>query len=134
MKRNSFLKRTPLKRGTNTLKQGKGLKSGGRIKVKPKTEEQKREQQEQYERDVRFYTEEVWNKRPHYCQACNKWLGNEPNLCFFDHLLPKSQYPELRYEPENLYLTCSQHHSEKEAGFPHPKHQEAINKVKEKFL
>lgn len=122
------MKKTPLKKGSAKLKKS------GNLRFKPKTDEQKKEQQDQYEKDIKFYTEEIWNKRPHYCQSCNLWLGNKPNLCYFDHLLPKNKYPELRYEPDNLYLTCPQHHSEKEAGFPHPKHQEAIEEAKRKFL
>lgn len=133
------MKKVPLKRSTplkksNSLRPGNSKLKPGKIKVKAKTEEQKKEKQEQYERDVKFYTEEIWDKRPHYCEACEVYLGNEPNLCFFDHLLPKSKYPELRYEPGNIFLCCPTHHSEKESGFPHPKHLEAIIKAKELFL
>lgn len=128
-----MLKKTPLKK-KNSLRPGSGLKKSGKIKPKKKTEEEKKDQQAQFERDVLFYVTEIWDKRPHYCECCNKWLGNEPNLCFFDHLLPKSKYDFLRYEPDNIMLVCQTHHSSKEAGFPHPKHQEAINKAKERFL
>lgn len=126
------LKRSPLKKGSSSLKQGKGLKKSS-IKKKPKTEEQKKEQQDQFEKDVKFYTTEVWDQRPHYCESCEKWLGPEPNLCFFDHLKEKNPFPELRYEPDNIGLVCMSCHSTRTAGFPSERHQQLINKAWERF-
>src|ERR1043165_5676907 len=131
------MKKTPLKR-TNGLKSGGGLsrtssslKKGGKIKAKPKTKEQKEAQQEQWEKDKAFYLE-IWNERPHYCISCDKYLGEVPNLCFFEHGLPKSTFPQYRYNKENLSLVCISCHQEKEAGFPNEKYKIKLNELRRK--
>lgn len=51
---------------------------------------------------------EIWQERPHYCtnKNCNKWLGNEPRTFFFSHIKPKSVYPQLRLNKNNIQLLC----------------------------
>ena len=72
----------------------------------------------------------IWKERKHYCESCNKWLGDIPSTIFFDHLLEKSIYPELTFSKENIFLCCSDCHSKKTNGFPTEKHKEAITKIK----
>lgn len=130
------MKKVPLKRLTPLKKKSNStLKKGSKIKVRPKTEEQKEEKRLQREKDYEFYMS-IWNERPHYCEACGVWLGNEMKPLFMDHLLEKNEnaYPHLRYEKENIFVVCGEHHGSKTNGFPHPKHQEAINKARESFL
>lgn len=133
------LKKTPLLRGNSTLKKSpllknsSSLKSGSKIKVKPKTEEQKKSQQEQWETDLAFYME-IWSERTHVCISCDKGLGNEPNLCFFEHGLPKSKYPQYRYNKENVSLICMECHANKEAGFASKKYQIKLDELKQKHL
>jgi len=47
----------------------------------------------------------IWNERPHICEECD-----EPIRCFsvslFHHKKPKSRYPELRLDKENVALIC----------------------------
>lgn len=104
-----------------------------KLKAKKKSPEKLKADRDLLEKDWLFYLS-IWNKRPHYCQACGKWLGIEPLTVFFDHCLEKSIYPQFRYEELNIFLCCWQHHSDKGAGFPHPKHQEAIDKAKQVLL
>lgn len=78
-----------------------------------------------------FYN--IWESNPHRCQSCNKFLGNEIKTYFFDHLLEKSKYKDLRYNEDNIFICCMDCHELKTMGNPTVKHQEAINKIKEKY-
>lgn len=103
-----------------------------RTKLKKKNitiEERQIRIMEAHRQEVFFMT--IWNKRIHRCGNCGKWLGNEPNLMFFDHLLEKSMFPEFKWEEMNIFLACPICHANKTNGFPGVKHQEAINKMKE---
>lgn len=57
---------------------------------------------------------EIWDKRPHFCEHCGDYLGEEPNAFFFSHVKPKSTHPELRLEPENIKLHCTDCHYAKD--------------------
>ena len=122
-----MLKRTPFKR-----KIIKYLKRSP-IKKKPPSIEKLETDRIQREKDIEFYMK-IWNSRPHKCEVCGIWLGNEMKPIFMDHLLEKTIYPELRYEESNIGLICPQHHSMKTMGFPDPIHQQLINNAKQKFL
>lgn len=108
------------------------LKRGGPIKRKKKKPEQIQEQKEQYEEDWKFYTK-IWSKRLHICQVCSTHLGNIIKNYFFDHLLEKQTYPELRYEEENIALVCYECHGCKNSR-PRLKHTELIEAAKKRFL
>ena len=60
--------------------------------------------------DLRDVFREIWNERPHYCQNCGKWLGNEPKAIFFSHIKSRGAHPELAYEKSNILLYCSECH------------------------
>lgn len=75
----------------------------------------------------------VWQTRNHRCEICNKHLGNEPRSYMFDHLLEKSKYPFLEYEPENIALVCLECHDNKTRGNINAIYQEKINFVITKF-
>ena len=74
-----------------------------------------------------------WNSRVHICESCGVGLGDELRSYHIDHLLEKSKYPELKLEPLNFYLVCLDCHYKRTNGHPTPKHQEAINKIKELY-
>lgn len=114
------LKKTPLSRGNATLKKSplkkKGnsfLKSGGKIKVKPKTEEQKEERQKLYEIDKAFYLS-IWESMelPRRCFETDKLLPSEPLLTMFHHLLYKQVYPEYRHSKWNIVVILPEVHSQ----------------------
>jgi 5-methylcytosine-specific restriction endonuclease McrA len=51
----------------------------------------------------------------------------------FDHLIEKSKYPPLEFEPENIALVCLECHDEKSRGIINAIYQEKINFVITKF-
>ena len=75
----------------------------------------------------------VWQTRKHVCEICNAHLGNEPQSYMFDHLLEKSKYKFLEFEPLNIALVCLECHDKKTRGFVSDKYQEKINFVITKF-
>lgn len=73
---------------------------------------------------------QIWNERPHRCQCCGAWLGDEPRPIFFSHLLSKGAYPSLRLEPRNIWLKCERCHTTWEFGSRSaPEFAEANNKA-----
>lgn len=109
------------------------LKKGGFIKKKSKTPEQKKEQQDQYEKDWIFY-EEMWNTKEHICASCDKPIWGELKSLYIEHVLEKSVYKHLRYEPNNIAIICSDCHSKKTAGFPTEQYKQVIEKAKKELL
>jgi len=75
----------------------------------------------------------IWSARPHRCEHCGKYLGKSPSSYMFDHLLEKNKYPDLEYEPENIWLVCLECHDNKTRGNVSEKYQEKINFVTTKF-
>jgi hypothetical protein len=63
------------------------------------------------ERELFF---KIWKERPHVCTACNKSLYGEPKVHYFSHILPKSRFPELRLDPDNILIECIECHSDYE--------------------
>lgn len=103
------------------------------IRRKKKTEEEKANREAEIRKIWDFF-KEIWDERPHRSEISGIWLGNEPLTTFFDHLLPKELYPELKFEKENIILVTPDEHADKTGGWPHPKHQEAILEAKKRFL
>lgn len=83
----SQLKQAPLRRSTVVKKQG--------IKNKPRKSTGEREM-----------FEEIWAERPHYCENCGSYLGEEPKVFFFAHEKGKGAHPELRLVKANVKLWC----------------------------
>lgn len=75
----------------------------------------------------------IWSVRKHKCEICDKFLGNEPKSYMFDHLLEKSKYPKLEFDPNNIALVCLDCHGAKTNGHINAKYQEKINFVITKF-
>lgn len=122
-----MIKRTPIQRKPGTLKKT------GKIKPRKKSDEEKQEQRDQYEADWIFY-EEMWNTKEHICASCDKTIWGELKSLYIEHVLEKSVYEHLRYEPKNIQIICSECHSKKSAGFATLKYQEIINKTRKELL
>lgn len=73
---------------------------------------------------------EIWSTSDHICQSCGAKLGDYARTYFFDHLLEKSKYPKLAFDPNNIFLVCFGCHAKKTNGHPTKKHQEAIDNYK----
>lgn len=48
----------------------------------------------------------IWLKRPHKCENCCTYLGEEPKTFYFSHIKSKGAYPELRLVEENIEILC----------------------------
>lgn len=59
---------------------------------------------------------EIWDERNHYCTSCDKYLGEIPNICYFSHIIKKSQRRDLRLVKENVMLECFKCHQIWEFG------------------
>jgi len=53
---------------------------------------------------------QIWESRPHYSEVSGKFLGDEINVCFFSHILPKGSYPKFMLKPENIMLKTFAEH------------------------
>lgn len=73
------------------------------------TPEQKKQQSEDIEK-MRVFFEEIWGKKLHRSEVSDTWLGTELKSLFFHHILPKSKYPELKYEYSNIILLTGDEH------------------------
>lgn len=76
--------------------------------------------------------QEMWKELPDRkkCWSCDKPVYGQNKPLYWDHLLEKSKYPELRYEKKNLFFCCGDCHQKKNMGWPTQKHKEAIENAK----
>lgn len=108
-----------------------------RTPLKKISEKRKGKLAEEREMRVQEYNmfEEIWGERPHRSEVSGTWLGHEGLSTFFHHILPKSRFPALRYEKENIILLTFQEHNQVES---HPEFYPEINRrrdeLKLKFL
>ena len=111
-----MLRKTPLKRGTSSLKQSP-MKKGKGLRAKPKTQEQKDQQREDIEKMWLLF-EEHWNKEPHRCTICSRKLYGDNLSVYHHHVLAKGieRYKHLKYEIGNLQIVCWECHSGIENG------------------
>lgn len=80
--------------------------------------------------EMKMFFLKIWKKRPHKSELDGTFLGNEPLTLFFHHILPKSKYPDLAFEEENIILLTSDQHASVEAN---PYKYEKINYIREKL-
>ena len=83
--------------------------------------------------EMREFFLDIWSKKPHRCENCDTYLGNEPFSYMFDHILEKSKYPDLKYEEENICILCLDCHGDKTNCKLSDFMKEKIKKVKEIF-
>lgn len=58
----------------------------------------------------KIFFHKIWAERPHFCEVCNKDLGKDPSPIYFSHIIPKSRKPDLRLDPDNIEILCTEHH------------------------
>tara|TARA_R110000868_G_scaffold179968_3_gene420458 strand:+ start:10779 stop:11234 length:456 start_codon:yes stop_codon:yes gene_type:complete len=63
-----------------------------------------------------WFITEIWDKRPHYSELSLKWLGNEPNTCFFHHIFCKSSHPDLEFVSDNIIQLTADEHADVESN------------------
>ena len=109
-------------------------KSKGLRKLSKKKKDNRWREIEETKEMHQFFLD-YWAKTPvKVCRSCGVWLGNEPRTYMFDHLLEKEKYPEFKYEEDNIFLCCLECHDAKNKGYPKLKHEEAIQRAREKYL
>lgn len=66
---------------------------------------------------------ELWNTKPHYCEECNKFLGDHTaeeaaknHKYVFSHILKKGMYGLIRNDARNFNLLCFEHHNQWESA------------------
>jgi hypothetical protein len=67
------------------------------------------------DQDKKFY-EELWSERPHYCEECDKDLGENWAKYMFSHILSKGSQPKLRHNKDNINILCLECHQKWEFG------------------
>lgn len=67
------------------------------------------------DQDKKFY-EELWSERPHYCEECDKHLGETWAKYMFSHILSKGSQPKLRHNKDNINILCLECHQKWEFG------------------
>jgi len=65
------------------------------------------------ERNQRYYLWN-WKHKKHRCEECNSHLS-EYSASFISHILPRSSYPELAFDPRNNNILCLFHHAQWES-------------------
>jgi 5-methylcytosine-specific restriction endonuclease McrA len=66
-------------------------------------------------KDRDFY-ETLWQTKPHFCEECGKYLGDNLRPHFFSHILTKGSHPVLRWNLDNINILCLEHHNQWEFG------------------
>ncbi len=53
----------------------------------------------------------IWNKRLHLSEISGLPLIGEPSSAYFHHILPKSKYPEAKFDEANIILLTFDEHN-----------------------
>lgn len=78
----------------------------------------------------RFF-ESIWRVRLHRSEVSGEVLSNEISTPFFHHILPKSKFPDLAYNEENIILLTLDEHASVEMDIM--KYEE-VNKRREYLI
>lgn len=99
-----------------------------------RNEEERKAHFEESKAQKKFFTH-LWRTRPHKSELSQEYLGSVLNSMFMHHILPKSKYPDLRFEEENIILLTPEEHANVELN---PTRYAEINQRREyltnKFL
>ena len=66
--------------------------------------------------EMRDFFLSIWKKKSHFSEVSGKFLGNEPRTTFFHHILPKSKYPDIAFDEENIILLTWEEHQQVESN------------------
>jgi len=82
--------------------------------------------------DAAFYWS-IWEERTRQCESCSAPLGPKLLNYYFDHLLEKQTYPELRHEKDNIMLVCGDCHTLKTDGHATAVHKQRVLEARKRF-
>jgi hypothetical protein len=72
----------------------------------------------------------IWKKKPHLSEISGIPLIGEPSSAYFHHILPKSKYPEAKFDEDNIILLTFDEHNNVENDIYK---YEIINKKREQL-
>ena len=84
-----------------------------------------------------YFFDTIWKsmKKPRKCQSCSKEIYSDTNLSIYHHhILPKSKYPQFKFDKRNILFVCPECHEEIENGKIKKREQKIIDKVKKELL
>jgi hypothetical protein len=119
-----MLKRTPLKKGTSTLKRGP-LKKASKKKMSKILD---------MVGDIHLMHDffmSIWNGREHKSEVSGSPIYGEPLTIYFHHILPKSKYKEASLDPDNIIILTFEEHNSVELN---PNIFKEVNKRRELLL
>lgn len=58
---------------------------------------------------------QIWRERSHKSEVSGTYLGKEAYSTYFHHILPKSKYPEIKMDKENIILLTTDEHANVES-------------------
>lgn len=64
----------------------------------------------------KVFARNVWDERPHICEECGRYLGDEFDGMQISHILPGSVCKAAYHDPENVNILCRPCHREWENG------------------
>ena len=76
----------------------------------------------------------IWSERPHICNSCGCFLGNEARSFMFDHLAEKELYPALKFKEWNILLVCLTCHNNRHQGIITSLYKAMIDIAKQRVL
>ena len=59
---------------------------------------------------------EIWQEREHKSFISGRFLGNEPRVHYFAHVLPKGTFPKFKCKKENIVLLTMEEHNRQHFG------------------
>lgn len=59
---------------------------------------------------------QIWANREHRCVHCGAVLPDPPRASYFSHIHSKGARPDLRLDPSNIELVCTDCHQKYEFG------------------
>jgi len=105
------------------------LKTKRRLSPRKKTIQEVAEKKRSTEEMWKLFLE-IWNERPHRCEATGKFLGKEPLSTMFHHLLPKqdSLFPQYKFCKWNIALIDPNIHAAVESNI------DLVPAIKQRYL
>jgi hypothetical protein len=73
----------------------------------PKPEKKQKPKKEQKDMFL-----QIWEEREHISELSGEYLGEEPNVWYFAHILGKGAYPQAKHDKENIMLVTQKEHWE----------------------
>lgn len=73
-----------------------------------------------------FY--EIWSERPHRSEVSGRPIFGEPLSIYFHHIFPKTKFPDMKFDKDNIIILTFEEHQQVEAN---PFIFEELNKKRE---